>query len=280
MSKGISYEKLAKILEESVLELIGGENKFEKLTDKLIATHKKKTHFIPLKYRVLGGFLQSLNIKFGNFIEVLIPKLIANMETKLNVNRDYSNKKKVKLSLEQTCERKIDDYINHPPKSVEKDFEKLLDDIFTLQNSERGVFRSNIYDIDLLLEDKGRYYYIEVKYNDDHDTGKFKDINRKFLKTFAGLVNKLQIKHKTKLIPILYYFNENVRYKNIYLKEGKYVLRGRQLFEKLGLSISYDDVEEILLKMSEELEDKFDYFKNKIFEKTNHISHVRNSDDC
>jgi len=44
-------------------------------------------------------------------------------------------------------------------------------------------------------------------------------------------------------------------------------LRGRKLFEKLNLSISYKDIEEILLKMSKTLEDKFDKFKDRIFDK-------------
>ena len=35
---------------------------------KSFETHRGKVHFIPPKYRVLGGLLQSLNIKFGNFL--------------------------------------------------------------------------------------------------------------------------------------------------------------------------------------------------------------------
>lgn len=267
MSNDIPYDTLTKILEESILELIGGEEEFDKLTDNLISKHRKKIHFIPLKYRVLGGFLQSLNIKFGNFIETFIPKLITVMETNLIVIEEYSNRKDIRLSLEQECERKIDNYINHPPQSIDKSFEDLLDYIFTLQNKRDGVFKTETYDVDLLLKDETRYYYIEVKYNDDHDTGKFKDINRKFIKTFAGLVNKLHITDKNEITPILYYFNESVRYRDIYLKEDKYVLRGRKLFEKLNLSISYKDIEEVLLKMSKTLEDKFDKFKDKIFDK-------------
>ena len=43
------------------------------------------------------------------------------------------------------------------------------------------------HDVDILFKNlkSNTYYYVEVKYNDDHDTGKFVDINRKFLKTYA-----------------------------------------------------------------------------------------------
>jgi hypothetical protein len=44
-----------------------------------LAKHLKKAHFVPIKYRVLGGFLQFLNIKFGNFIEVLMDKVISTL---------------------------------------------------------------------------------------------------------------------------------------------------------------------------------------------------------
>ena len=46
--------------------------------------------------------------------------------------------------------------------------------------------------IDALFQpNEESYVYVEIKYNDDHDTGKFVDINRKFIKTYAGLVNDL-----------------------------------------------------------------------------------------
>jgi len=266
MNEKLSQEALQKILEQSILDIIGGENGLRKETNMLIEKHKQKVHFIPIKYRVLGGFLQSLNIKFGNFIEILIPKLIMLIETDIEVIKEYSGTKNVKLSLEQKCEREIDDYINHPPKKINNEIiTKLLDNIFTLQNNEKGKLKAETFDIDLLIKKNKKYYYIETKYNDDHDTGKFKDINRKFLKTYAGLVHELGIKNRDNFSPIIYYFNENIRYKDVYFKEGINVFRGRQLFEELQFSVKFSDIEGILLKISENLENKFDEFKDKIF---------------
>ena len=60
------------------------------------------------------------------------------------------------------------------------------------------------HDVDILFKNlhNNTYYYVEVKYNDDHDTGKFVDINRKFLKTYAYLKRALGI--NVNLKPILF----------------------------------------------------------------------------
>ena len=42
---------------------------------KMITKHMGKVHFVPIRYRIIGGILQGLNIKFGNFIEQLISNL-------------------------------------------------------------------------------------------------------------------------------------------------------------------------------------------------------------
>ena len=39
---------------------------------KSFKTHSTKVNFMPVKYRVLSRLLQSLNIKFGNFLEKLL----------------------------------------------------------------------------------------------------------------------------------------------------------------------------------------------------------------
>jgi len=43
---------------------------------KMVDKHVNKVHFIPIRYRIIGGVLQGLNIKFGNFIEKLIMNLV------------------------------------------------------------------------------------------------------------------------------------------------------------------------------------------------------------
>lgn len=36
-----------------------------------------KPHFIPIRYRILGGILQSMNIQFGNFLEGVISNIVS-----------------------------------------------------------------------------------------------------------------------------------------------------------------------------------------------------------
>lgn len=50
----------------------------DKKLNKLYKTHEQKLHFVPFKYRVFGGILQSMNIQFGNYIEELIKILVKN----------------------------------------------------------------------------------------------------------------------------------------------------------------------------------------------------------
>lgn len=262
-------KELSKLLDESINELIGGESGFERNVLKYIKIHEDKTHFIPIKYRVLGAFLQSFNIKFGNFIEILLTNLINSEDIgDFETIKEVSGKKDITLELEEECERAIDSYINHPRDYSEKDFNKLLDIIFKNQNNDKLNFNSEVFDIDLILKKKsGEYVYVEIKYNDDHDTGKFKDINRKFLKTFAGLVRKFKIKNKKDISSILYYFNQHTRYNNKYLKEHEMIMRSKELFEKLKLKITFDEVSSLLSDISEKLETDFDELREKIFKK-------------
>ena len=262
-------KEINKLLEDSINELIGGEVGFERSINKYIKIHEKKTHFIPFKYRILGGFLQSLNIKFGNFIEILLTKIINKQKLKdFEIVKEISGKKNITFELEEDCERKIDNYVNHPKEYSENDFNQLLEIIFKNQNNNKLNFNSKVFDIDLFVKgNSGKYIYVEIKYNDDHDTGKFADINRKFLKTFAGLVRKFKIKNKENITPILYYFNQHIRYNNRYLKEHKHIMRSKELFDKLELDITFEEISNMLKKISENLEKDFDEIREKIFKK-------------
>ena len=64
------------------------------------------------------------------------------------------------------------------------------------------------------------FYFIEMRYCDDYDTDKYRDINRKFLHTFAGLVRELHIREKDRFIPVIYYLETGItKYENIFLVE-------------------------------------------------------------
>ena len=97
-------------------------------------------------------------------------------------------------------------------------------------------------DVDGLFQtDDGAIVYTELKYNDDHDTGKFVDINRKFIKTWAGLAVRYEIKSTAQILPILYYFNPTKRYGPIYVP-SKNIMRGPQLFDRF-LHTAYNEID-------------------------------------
>ena len=157
--------------------------------EKIKLKHDVKIHFIPKRYRVFGVLLQSMNIQFGNFIETLMTLLIAN-EEKYEILEHYSGKKSNEFTLSVANDEKIDAYISRcqyeTNVDIDREFPRLLQSIVEEKDTQTMRFK---HDIDLLFRDKatGTIYYLEIKYNDDHDTGKFVDINRKFIKTYAYL---------------------------------------------------------------------------------------------
>jgi hypothetical protein len=194
--------------------------------------HNSKVHFVPARYRVLGGILQSLNIKFGNFIEVLV-RTIVDDDPKVTLH-EYSGRRTA-LSFSARTDALIDRYITtrQLPNSADKcddEYSELIDKILQSerQPGEKETFNR---DIDCLFKDKdGNFVYAELKYNDDHDNGKLVVINRKFPKTRAGLINLLKIKNCDELRPYIYYLNPTKRWGNIHCPSST-VLRGPQLFD-------------------------------------------------
>jgi len=244
--------KIKELIKESVLKLINNTTTDTKI-EKIKGKQEVKTHFVPIKYRIFGGLLQSLNIQFGNFIEVLIHKIIEE-EKDFEIVDEISGKKNVLLPLAEKTDSLIDRFIsdrqnNNDNKLTEK-FEQLLENIVANQQSAKNTSK---HDVDVLFKGKkdGIYYYVEVKYDDNHDTGKFVDINRKFIKTYAGLVKKLDIKDTKQLKPILYYFNRKIMKGNIYVPEETYIYRGEKLFKEF-LTIKYDDLDRYLKNVSED----------------------------
>ena len=192
-----------------------------------------------------------MNIQFGNFIEVLITLLIEN-DGRYEIMSDYSGRKSNSFELSFENEMLIDNYITRCQTeniNVNVEFLKLLEQIIEDSNGQIIKFK---YDIDLLFKNKmtGKIYYLECKYNDDHDTGKFVDINRKFIKTYAYLVKELSITESGKLIPILFFFTNKKMKGNIYIPEISNIRRGRKFFEEF-LEVKYDDVDQYLLNLSE-----------------------------
>ena len=161
------------------------------------------------------------------------------------------------LSFTPATDALIDRYITQRqlPNSANEcdaEYSALLDSILKNEKSQGNKETIN-KDIDCLFQDqKKQFVYAELKYNDDHDTGKFVDINRKFLKTYAGLVNLLNIKSRDQLTPYIYYLNPTKRWGNIYCPSST-VLRGPQLFEKY-FATKYSDVDRFLREIGEDKE--------------------------
>lgn len=232
---------------KKLLENSTSEEKIKHIFDK----QKVKPHFIPIRYRVLGGLLQSMNIQFGNFIENLMTEII-NEENRLEILSEYSGNKNKKYRISLKNEERIDNYITRCQSenlNLNTEFPNLLNEIINDTASEYNVIK---HDVDMLFRDKtdNKIYYFEMKYNDDHDTGKFVDINRKFIKTYAYLVNEFNIKNLSDLTPYIFYFTPKRMKGNIYVPEETNILRGPAFFDRF-LTIKYTEVEEALENFSE-----------------------------
>lgn len=257
------------IINQAVYNIINNSASYNKITE-LNKKHNVKIHFIPKRYRIFGGLLQSMNIQFGNFIEELMKVIISN-EKRYNIIDEYSGKKSNNFSISKSNETRIDNYItncqttSNTDEQLELSFKNLQKEIINdINNNKENINNSFKHDIDLLFEDKETniIYYLEIKYNDDHDTGKFVDINRKFIKTFAYLVNEFNTKE---IVPILFFFNNKRMKGNIYIPENTNIRRGKQFFDEF-LSIKYDDVDNYLQNLSEsdEVIEMFDNLYKKV----------------
>jgi hypothetical protein len=247
--------QVKQIIRQTVLEMLEDSMSAGNIR-KMAKKHAEKVHFVPIRYRIVGGILQGLNIKFGNFIEQLLRNIVE-IDAGVKVLEDSG--KKIKLFFTHETDSLIDSYITerqlpNSPDDCSGVFSDLLDRILEIENTEADEQRQGIIkDVDGLFQtDDGLIVYTELKYNDDHDTGKFVDINRKFIKTWAGLAVRYQIQSKDELLPVLYYFNPTKRYGPIYTPSNN-IMRGSQLFDRF-LHISYDDVDGILSEIGDDPE--------------------------
>lgn len=249
---------LEQVMKKSIEIMISNAGSNKKI-NKLKKKHEKKIHFIPIKYRVFGGIIQSMNIQFGNFIEEAIHQiLLANKNNE--IIEKYSGKRSNKFCISKKTERLIDQYITdcethtYSEREQKINYNKLLEMIVENEKNETLETINFKHDVDVLFKDNisGITYYVEIKYNDDHDTGKFVDINRKVLKTYAYLVRELKIYDKDKFRPMLFYFTNKRMKGNIYIPENE-IYRGSRFFDKYT-TINYSDLENYMLNISENKE--------------------------
>nr|WP_295160061.1 hypothetical protein [uncultured Brachyspira sp.] len=153
------------IINQAVYNIIkksASNNKISKLNKK----HNVKIHFIPRKYRIFGGLLQSMNIQFGNFIEELMKIIISN-DDRYRIIDKYSGKKSNNFMISKSNETRIDNYITNCQTAIntneqlEKLFNNLKKEILNdIKNNKDNIVNSFKHDIDLLFEDKEVILYI------------------------------------------------------------------------------------------------------------------------
>lgn len=257
-------QEIIKSISNAVDSLILNSTKETKLKS-IIDKHKNKVHFIPIKYRVLGGILQSMNIQFGNFLETTIRNIIA-LNKDNEILEKFSGKKSNKFKASKKSIDLIDKYILscqnniNNDKTLTKNYNNLLNNIINAEQEEQEIVTFN-HDIDLLFKQKEKdiIVYVEIKYNDDHDTGKFVDINKKFLYTIALLIREYNITDINKIKPVLMYFNNKRMKGNNYLPEDTTIYRGERFFNTFT-TIKYSEIDDVFKNISEspELNKKFD----------------------
>ena len=134
------------------------------------------------------------------------------------------------------------------------------------QNNPNKEIRTK-HDIDVMFQtNDNNLIYLEVKYNDDHDTGKYVDINRKFIKTYIGLCNIKNVYDINKFKPILYFLTSKIMKGNIYLPESRNIYRGERLFNEYFSPLSYSDLDDFMRNIgdNEEIKSLFDNLYNKV----------------
>ena len=102
---------IQKILTDSIKELIEHSSSTDKISS-LKKKHSVKLHFVPYKYRVFGGILQSMNIQFGNFLEKVMDEVIRENPENQIIDT-ISGKKNISFMLSRDSERIIDEYISN-----------------------------------------------------------------------------------------------------------------------------------------------------------------------
>lgn len=202
-----------------------------------------KTHFIPLGVRVFSGVVQAMNIRYGNFIQAFMNALVARES---NLELHPSSGRRVDFEIPGLLDTVVDSYIMQRKRSDSDDpSEEYLSMRKSWLDAERDSLITSPNDIDLLFRDaSGQMTYVELKFNDDHDTGKHPDIFRKILKT--GLAIEVQVQEP--VLPCVYFFNSGERNLVRFLPDEQRLF-GADFFKRY-LTVEYEDVADALSKVS------------------------------
>lgn len=231
---------ISKTLEDTVWSAFS-QSAIERVAKK----NSAKVHFIPLGVRVFSGVVQSLNIRYGNFIQALMSNLVK-QESSLDLHE--LSGKKVEFRVSGNVDIEVDRYMGVRKQGTEtgldSDYQNFRERWKRANNTEK--FNKVPNDVDLLFTDKNnQMVYVELKFNDDHDTGKHPDIYRKVLKTGLALEQMIS----KPVLPCVYYFNAGQRNLTSYLPSSQR-FSGADFFEKF-LTVDYDLVADRLKHLSE-----------------------------
>jgi len=120
-------EQIRPIIRDTVEQMLITSTSAENI-HRMMEKHRKKVHFTPIRYRVIGGILQGLNIKFGNFIESLLTDII---ELDEGVEMMPDSGKRIQLFFTPDTNTLIDQYITsrqlpNSPDDCTPSFDNLL----------------------------------------------------------------------------------------------------------------------------------------------------------
>jgi hypothetical protein len=233
-------ELIEKALEDTVWSAFS-QSAIERVAKK----NSTKVHFIPVGVRVFSGVVQSLNIRYGNFIQALMGNLVKHEST---LALHELSGKKVDFRVSGNVDIEVDKYMGIRKQGTDSGLDSDYQNFRERWKSTNKVDKLNKApnDIDLLFTDKdNQLVYVELKFNDDHDTGKHPDIYRKVLKT--GLAIE-QLVSKP-VLPCVYYFNAGQRNLTSYLPSTQR-FSGADFFEKY-LTVDYSLVASRLKHLSE-----------------------------
>jgi hypothetical protein len=146
-------DSVKQIVRDAIVKIIR-DTAAEKNIGKSLRLHESKIHFVPTRYRVLGGLLQSLNIKFGNFIEKLMALVV---ERDANVEALPSSGKKVRFSMTAETDGLIDRYITNrqlpgSPDKCDDLFKSLLEEIVRIETLSTEEKQTITKDVDALFK--------------------------------------------------------------------------------------------------------------------------------
>lgn len=255
----MSKYKLTELVWEVVNSLLKDFDSAEEII-KRKKTHVKKVHFIPIQYRIFNGILQALNIRFGDFLEKFVKKI-------LDKNTDYQvldfKKTPVRKAISDSEQKIIDHYLKQQEITTQKPSLKNFNKLLQTDYSQTKINATKRIDVDLAFQKNNDIYLVEIKYEDNHDTGKLPSIYRKILETYFSLRRHYQNKYK--IHPFLFYFLERKRWDSIYMVEKVNVLRGEQFWKKFT-NVDFAEIKKCfdLIANNKEILQRFDKLKTKV----------------